>query len=59
MEQLWAHLREKHFHNRAFDSLDALEGHLVDALRELESHPDIAKSITLWPWIIDAVSNAN
>ena len=59
VEQLWAHLRERHFHNRAFDSLDALEEHLVDALRQLEASPSVAKSITLWPWIIDAVSNAN
>lgn len=59
VEQLWAHLREKHFHNRAFDSLDALEDHLVDALRALEQHPNVAQSTTKWPWIIDAVFNAN
>lgn len=59
VEQLWAHLREKYFHNRAFDSLDALEDHLVNALCDLEQDPDTAKNITGWPWIIDAVSNAN
>jgi transposase len=59
VEQLWAHLREKYFHNRAFDSLDALEDHLVNALCDLEQDPDTAKSITGWTWIIDAVSNAN
>ena len=59
VEQLWAHLREKHFHNRAFDSLDALEDRLVNALRELEASPETAKSITQWSWIINAVSNAN
>ena len=33
VEHLWDELREKHFHNRVFDSLDALEDHLVTALR--------------------------
>jgi len=35
-EHLWDELREKHFHNRVFDSIDALEDHLVDALRAME-----------------------
>jgi hypothetical protein len=32
----WDELREKHFHNRVFDGIDALENHLVDALRVVE-----------------------
>lgn len=59
VEQLWAHLRDEHFHNRAFDGLDAPEDHLGNALRELERDPSTAQSITLWPWIIDAVSCDN
>ena len=58
-EHLWDELREKHFHNRAFDSIDALEDHLVLALRNLENNPERVKSITGWDWIINAVSNAN
>ena len=57
-EHLWDELREKHFHNHLFDSLDTLEDHLVDALRDLENSPDRVKSITGWDWIINAVSNA-
>ena len=57
-EHLWDELREKHFHNRVFDSIDALEDHLVDALRDLEASPARVKSITGWDWIINAVSNA-
>lgn len=57
-EHLWDELREKHFHNRVFDSLDALEDHLVVALRNLENAPDRVKSIAAWDWIINAVSNA-
>jgi hypothetical protein len=41
-----------------FDSLDALEDHLVVALRNLEYAPDRVKSITAWDWIINAVSIA-
>jgi len=57
-EHLWDELREKHFHNRVFESLDALENHLVAALRDLENSPDRVKSITAWEWIINAISNA-
>lgn len=57
-EHLWDELREKHFHNRVFDSIDTLEDHLVAALRDLENSPGRVKSITGWDWIINAVSNA-
>jgi len=58
-EHLWDELREKHFHNRVFDSLGALEDHLVSALHNLENVPDRVKSITGWNWIINSISNAN
>jgi transposase len=58
-EHVWDELREKFFHNRVFDSLDAVENALVDALRSLEQQPDRIKSITGWQWIINTVSNAN
>ena len=58
-EHIWDELREKYFHNRVFDSIDALEEHLVIALRNLEQSPDRVKSITAWDWIINAVSIAN
>ena len=59
VEHLWDELREKHFHNRAFDSIDALEDHLVDALKAMENNPERVASITRWPWIVNSVSNAN
>ena len=59
VEHLWDELREKHFHNHAFDSLDALEDHLVEALHALENNPDRVQSICNWNWIINAISNAN
>jgi len=59
VEALVDELREKHFHNRVFDSIDALEDQLVIGLRDLENAPDRVKSIAGWEWIINAVSNAN
>jgi transposase len=54
-EHVWDELREKFFHNRAFDSLDALETHLEGALRHLELSPDRMRGIAGWDWIINSV----
>jgi transposase len=59
VEHLWDELREKHFHNRAFDSLDALEDHLVNGLLTLERDLQRNQSICNWAWIIDALCIAN
>lgn len=58
-EHIWDELREKYFHNHAFDSIDALEDRLVEGLAFLEQHPERVRSITAWPWIITSMSNAN
>ena len=57
VEHLWDELREKSFPNLVFDSLDALEGHLESALREMENDIARVRSIVAWPWIIDALIN--
>lgn len=57
-EHLWDELREKHFHNRAFDSLGALEDQLVAGLRALEADHERVKSIAGWEYIISSISNA-
>lgn len=57
-EQVWAQLREQFFHNRVFDSLDALEEHLVLALHLLESEHERWRRLTAWPWIVNLLSNA-
>ena len=59
VEHIWDELREKYFHNRAFDSLDALEDRLVDGLLALERDHQRNKSICNWDWIIKVTSNAN
>jgi len=57
VEHIWDDLREKHFHNRVFDSLDALEDHLVTALLAYENNARRVASITGWQWIINALPN--
>jgi hypothetical protein len=54
VEHVWDELREKWFHNRVFASLEALEKHLESALLALENDPGRIRSITAWPWIINA-----
>lgn len=55
VEHVWDELREKYFHNRVFDSLDALEDQLEMALRSFENDPSIIKSIVAWDWIINSL----
>jgi transposase len=57
VEHVWDELREKHFHNLVFDSLDALEDQLEASLRTLEDDPDRIRSIVAWPWIMSALLN--
>ena len=57
VEHLWDELCEKSFHNRVFDSIDALENHLEAALREMEADTKRVHSIVAWPWVIEALVN--
>jgi transposase len=57
VEHLWDELREKAFHNRVFESIDALEEHLTIALRAMELDQPRVRSIVSWPSIMDALSN--
>lgn len=57
VEHLWDDLREKSFHNRIFDSIDALEIRLESPLWAMElDHPRV-RSIVAWPWIINSLTN--
>ena len=57
VEHVWDELRERYFHNRVFDSLDALEDQLEVALRNFEGNAQMVKSIVAWKWIINALLN--
>lgn len=56
VEHLWDDLREKSFHNRVFDSLNALENHLETALLNMELDRQRVHSIVAWPWIINSLT---
>jgi transposase len=58
VEHLWDDLREKCFHNNVFSCLDALEDDLMMGLLAMENTPEVIKSITYWPWIIDVLSKS-
>jgi transposase len=58
-EHIWEELREKYFHNKAFDNIDALEVQLLAGLRHLEGSTEVLRSIAGWEWIINSISNAN
>ena len=51
VEHLWEELREKHFPNKAFKSLDAVEEALCNGLRELQGDPDRVRSMTNFPYL--------
>lgn len=57
VEHVWDELREKFFHNRVFDSLDALEEQLEFALRAFENNAPMVQSIVAWEWIVSALMN--
>jgi hypothetical protein len=56
VENIWEEIREKGFDNKVFTSMDTLEDQLVYELKRLEDNPEITKSISGWPWIVNAIS---
>jgi transposase len=57
VEHIWDELREKYFHNKAFDSITALEDQLAIGLVALEQDRSRIKSIVAWGWIVNALLN--
>ena len=49
VEHVWDDIREKHFDNRIFKSLDLVEDILCDALKELIDEPKRLQSMTFFP----------
>ena len=49
VEHIWDDIREKHFDNRIFKSLDLVEDILCDALKELIDEPKRLQSMTFFP----------
>jgi transposase len=55
VEQLWKGLRSRFFGNAYFESLKAVEDHLVTALRWVESNTSWVKSFAYYPYIQHAI----
>jgi len=53
VEHIWDEIREKWFANEVFNSLDAVEDRLVEALVALENDQDLVASTTGFNWIIN------
>ena len=55
VEHLWEELREKYFHNKAFESIEALEDQLCVGLVAMEQDRPRVQSIVAWDWIVNAL----
>ena len=50
-ENMWDEMREKFFQNIVFDSMEAVENKLCEAMNHYADKQDIVRSITSFPWI--------
>jgi len=51
VEHIWDHVRENHFGNDVFPSLEAVEQRLCIGLRDCIERPDLMQSMTFFPWM--------
>jgi len=49
VEHIWEEIKENHFYNHVFPSLDKVEDELSQGLLELCSEPDRLRSLTFFP----------
>ena len=59
VENLWDEIREKWYPNRVFQSLQAVEDTLVEALVTLENDNERIQSITGFDWIVSIPLKSN
>lgn len=55
VENLWGEMREKWFNNCVFESMDAVEKHLIKALLDFESDPKRITQLSQFPWILNSL----
>ena len=55
VEHIWDEIREKWFANEVFNSLDAVEDRLVEALVALENNQELVAATTGFDWIINCL----
>jgi transposase len=51
VEHIWDEIREKHFHNKAFNSMDDVENTLCEGLNRLRNDQDYVRSLTNFPFL--------
>ena len=51
VEHIWDEIREKNFHNKAFNSMEEVESALCTGLNNLKNNPDYVKSLTNFPYL--------
>jgi transposase len=53
-EHLWDYIREqKRFNNYSFDSMDTLEDHLSEVLKQLAQEKDYIQSLCTFNWMLN------
>jgi transposase len=52
VEHLWKEVREKYFSNEVFNSIDAVEDRLMEALTFMNQTPDTVKGFSGFNWIV-------
>jgi len=55
-ENVWEEIKEKFFHNKTFESMNAVIDKMLEAVTTYENQPEIIKSITQWDWIINPIN---
>lgn len=55
VEPLWDYVREHYFANRVFPTIARVERRLCDAFRNLDSDPNLVRSIAEFDWISAAI----
>ena len=58
VEHLWEEIREKHFYNRAFRTLDEVENTLCRAIKYIADAPERLSSMTNFPYLRNTSLNA-
>jgi putative transposase len=54
-ENLWDEIREKIFKNYALKSVDAVRAKLKEAILYIERNPELVRSITAFPYIVNSL----
>lgn len=49
-EHLWEHVKEKHFANRIFNSIDDVKDLLISVFKHIHYHPDTIQSVVGFNW---------